>query len=172
MDRRGGGVTSIELLLDDASEALVRAEWEALEGARVSSMAAHRSPSNRPHVTLLARPTPVAHPLAVDSGVLPLPLVLGPPLLLGDGDRRVLARAVVPSGALLALHEAVVGAAGPGDDPRHLLPGRWTPHVTLAKRIRIADLPVALALLGGQIQAEGVALRRWDAATATVSPID
>lgn len=169
MSAGASGVTSIELLLDEAAEALVRAEWEALAAAGMSSLARHEAASNRPHVTLLARSTPVAHPLGIDATALPLPLVLGPPLLLGDGDRRVLARAIVPSAALLALHADVLRAAGPGDDPSHLLPGRWTPHVTLARRIRLVDLPAALALLGPAIEARGVAMRRWDAASATVS---
>jgi hypothetical protein len=169
MSAAASGTTSIELLLDDASEARVRSEWEALAAAGMSSLSRHDAPSNRPHVTLLARQTPVAHPLDIDTSVLPLPLVLGPPLLLGEGDRRVLARAVVATDALLAFHAEVRRAAGEGDDPPHLLPGRWTPHVTLARRIRLVDLPAALGLLGPPVDAQGVAVRRWDAATATVS---
>ncbi len=169
MRARASGMTSIELLLDDASEARVRAEWEALAAAGMSSMAGHVTPSNRPHVTLLARSTPVAHPHVLDASALPFPLVLSTPLLLGDGDRRVLARPVVASAALRALHEDVLRAAGPGDDPPHLLPGRWLPHVTLAKRLRFDDVPTALGLLGPPIEAQGVAVRRWEAATATVS---
>lgn len=115
-------MTSIELLLDHESEVRVRAEWEALAADGMSSLAHHDAPSNRPHVTLLARSTPVPQPLGIDAAALPLPLVLGPPLLLGDGDRRVLARSVVPSAALLALHEHVLRAAGPGDDPRTCCP--------------------------------------------------
>lgn len=164
------GVTSIELLLDDAAEARVRADWDALAAAGMSSMAAHPGASNRPHVTLLARSTPVARPLRVEAAALPLAVVLGAPLLLGDGDRRVLARSLVPSAALLALQAAVLRAAGDDDDGR-FAPGRWTPHVTLARRIRLADLPQALALLGPPIEAQAVALRRWDAATATVSSV-
>lgn len=164
-------ITSIELLLDDVAEARVRAEWDALAAAGMSSMAPHASPSNRPHVTLLARSTRVAHPLRLGAVVLPLPLALGPPLLLGHGDRRVLARSIVPTAALLALQAAVLGAAGEGDEGPHFAPGRWTPHVTLARRIRLVDLPGALDLLGPPIDAQGVALRRWDAVTATVSPV-
>lgn len=160
--------TSLELLLDADAEHAVRRDWEALAAAGLSSLAAHTAPSNRPHVTLLARSTDVAHPLDIGPA-LPLPLVLGPPLLLGAGDRRVLARAVVPTPALLALHAAVLRAAGPGDDPPHVLPGRWMPHVTLARRLRVADLTVALALLGPAIEARAVAVRRWDASTGTVT---
>ncbi|MGM1029029.1 MAG: 2'-5' RNA ligase family protein [Actinomycetota bacterium] len=167
----GSDVTSIELLLDGDAEARVRAEWDALAAAGTSSMAGHTSASNRPHVTLLARSAPVPHPLRIDAPALPLPLVLGPPLLLGDGDRRVLARSILPSVALLALQEAVVRAAGDGDAAPHFAPGRWIPHVTLARRIRLVDLAEALPLLGDPIEARGVALRRWDAATATVAPV-
>lgn len=199
-----GGTTSIELLLDAAAEAQVRAEWDLLAAGGMSSMAGHEAASNRPHVTLLARSAPVRHPLRVASG-LPLPLTLGAPLLFGDGDRRVLARSIVPSAGLLALQRAVLDAVGglvdagiddrlerhderdphghderdphphphPHDEraDRSFAPGRWTPHVTLARRIRLVDLPDALRLLGMPIEAHGVALRRWDAATATVSSI-
>ncbi len=164
-------ITSIELLLDADAEAAVRAEWDALAAAGLSSMAPHASPSNRPHVTLLARRGGVAHPLALPDDALPLPLMLGAPLLFGDGDRRVLVRSVVPSAALLALHAAVRDAAGAGDDVDHMAPGTWTPHVTLARRMRLADLERALPLVGGAIACEGVALRRWDAGTRTVTAL-
>lgn len=171
MSTAPSGITSIELLLDDEAEARVRAEWDALAAAGVSSMAAHTSASNRPHVTLLARSTAVPHPLRVDAAALPLHLVLGPPLLLGEGDRRVLARSIVPSASLLGLQAAVLDAAGEGDEAAHFAPGHWTPHVTLARRIRLVDVPAALGLLGPPIEGRGEALRRWDAATATVSPV-
>ncbi len=162
-------MSSIELLLDDRAEALVRAEWAALAEAGLSSLARHEAASNRPHVTLLAR---AGLPPALPSGriELPLRLVLGPPMLLGTGDRRVLARSVVPSAALLALQASVLDAARPGDD-EHFLPGRWTPHVTLARRLRVVDAPVALALLGDPVDASAVAIRHWDPATATLTTL-
>lgn len=204
-------ITSIELLLDAAAEARIREEWQALANAGMSSMAGHEAASNRPHVTLLAQSTPVLHPLPVGGVVLPLPIVLGAPLLFGDGDRRVLARSIVPSVDLLALQGAVLDAVdAPRDDDRvaddrdgrsqanasarpegdlqghvgdphtrgerterhRFARGRWTPHVTLARRIRLVDLPEALRLLGPPIDAHGIALRRWDAAAATVASID
>lgn len=201
MTHRTSAITSIELLFDEHAEALVRAEWDALAAAGMSSMAGHEASSNRPHVTLLARATPVPHPLRIAGIGLPLPLLLGAPLLFGDGDRRVLARSVVPSAELLALQQAVLSTAAdgcgdeeqpdeeqpdelanhksadalahvPDDERERFAPGRWTPHVTLARRIRVVDLPDALRLLGPPIEAHGVALRRWDAATAIVSSID
>ena len=164
-------ISSVELLLDAGAEAAVRAEWDALAAAGVSSMAPHASPSNRPHVTLLARRGSVPDALELPDDALPLPLVLGAPLLFGDGDRRVLARSVVPSAALLALQEHVRLAAGVGDDVEHMAPGTWTPHVTLARRLRLDDLERALPLVGGGLACEGVALRRWDAGTRTVTAL-
>ncbi|MET4098916.1 hypothetical protein ABIB37_001153 [Agrococcus sp. UYP10] len=161
-------MSSVELLLDDGAEAQVRAEWSALADAGLSSLARHDAASNRPHVTLLARIGLPALPL--EHVELPVPLVLGPPMLLGSSDRRVLARAVLPSPALLALQATVRAAAGPADD-EHFLPGRWLPHVTLARRLRLVDIPTALALLGGRIDASAVAIRHWDPATATLTTL-
>jgi 2'-5' RNA ligase len=164
-------VVSIELLLDEQSEAAVRDEWQALATAGLPSLAAHTAASNRPHITLLVReqlavfdPTALAERPAF--GVR-----LGAPLLFGSGDRRVLARSVVPSAELLALHDDVHRSAGPGDDAAHTAPGAWTPHVTLARRVRLQDLERALALVGGEITGTARALRRWDAATRTVTEL-
>ena len=74
------------------------------------------------------------------------------------------------SSALLALHADVLRAAGAGDDPPHLLPGRWTPHVTLARRVALADVDRAVALATALAQGEAPAgmrvvasaVRRWD----------
>lgn len=178
--------SSIELVLDAASEEAVRREWAALEAAGLSSMGAHRSPSNRPHVTLLAVP---GLPVPRFQPALPIALRLGQPALLpGDGERRVLARPVERTAALEALRAAVVAAlaaqepgatwatdareaAAAGDGSHPTLDRRdacadhaaaWLPHVTLAKRLRASELPRALRLLGGPIEAAAVGLRHWD----------
>jgi len=190
---RGAPVVTVELLLDEATERAVRAEWQALAAAGLSSLAAHTAPSNRPHVTLLVRPE--LGPFAVTERAA-FPVVLGAPLLFGSGDRRVLARSVLPSRELLELHAAVHAAAGPGaprvgsgndapragsggDAPRagsggdapHTAPGEWMPHVTLARRLKVADLERALPLLGGELHGRALSLRRWDAASATVTDL-
>ncbi|MET0782234.1 MAG: 2'-5' RNA ligase family protein [Microbacterium sp.] len=164
-------IVSIELLLDPGSETRVRADWQRLAAAGLSSMGAHTSPSNRPHITLLVRP--FLGTTAFDEAVamLPVELTLGPPVVFRHGDRGVLARQVTPTAGLLALHRIVHRAAGPGPDAAHTAPGEWTPHVTLARRIRIDSLDDALRLLGPEFPATGTALRRWDSASATVSPI-
>jgi hypothetical protein len=72
---------------------------------------------------------------------------------------------------LQALHRAVHDAVPAGDDLPHTVPGGWTPHVTLARRLRLESLPEAIAVIGPPRAGQGVALRRWDAETATVTPV-
>lgn len=164
-------VVSIELLLDDASEAAVRADWERLRAAGHSSLAAHTAPSNRPHVTLLVRPAlaPVAFGEAL--ALLPVALTLAEPLVFRHGDRGVLARRVTPTEELRRLHEAVHAAVPPGVDAPHTAPGDWTPHVTLARRVRLDALDDAVGVLGPVRAGAGVALRRCDSATRIVTAI-
>lgn len=161
---------SVELTFDPSTDARIRAEWDALAAAGLSSLAPHTSPGNAPHLTLLERRSPMPEGLAIDAVALPIPLVLGPPLLLGTGDRRVLARSVLPTSALLALHAAVHEAAD--RDPH--APGRaapWLPHVTLARRLRVVDVATALDLLGEPFEASGTAVRRWDPASASITVV-
>ena len=162
---------SIELLLDPTTEAAVRAEWDALAAHGMSSLAPRTSASNRPHVTLLAR-TDLAE---FDPHVLierpSFTVTLGAPLLFGAGERRVLARSIVPTSELLDTHAVVHAVAGRGDDAPHTAPGRWTPHVTLARRLRVVDVAAALDHVGGEISGRAVGLRLWDPETATVTDI-
>jgi hypothetical protein len=48
-------VQTVELLLDEALEAQVLAQWRALADAGLPSQALHTGPANRPHVTLTAQ---------------------------------------------------------------------------------------------------------------------
>ena len=164
-------VVSIELLLDPESEAHVRADWDRLAAAGFSSLAAHRAPSNRPHVTLLVRPTLQQVDFADAVTRLPVVVTLAAPILFRHGDRAVLARRVAATDELLRLHSAVHAAAPPGQDAPHTVPGNWTPHVTLARRIRMADATDVLHFLGPEHSGKGLALRRWDSASAQVTPI-
>jgi hypothetical protein len=161
---------SVELLFDAETDAALRDEWAALAAAGLPSQARVRSATNRPHVTVA-----VADGLAadVDDGLaaladrLPLDCVIGAPLLFGAG-KYTLARLIVPSVELLALQQAVhqlcLPHMTPGPAP-HSAPGQWTPHVTLARRLRAADVAAACdvtqafgAALCGRLEA----LRRWD----------
>jgi 2'-5' RNA ligase len=171
-------VVSLELLLDPILESHIRAGWQALKSAGLSSLGAHEAPSNRPHITLVVRPSlSSVSPAVLSAAVtLPIPVTLGGTILFGDGDRRVLARSVVPTPALLDLHTSLHAALGDdGDDAPHTRPGEWTPHITLARRLRLESLPHALRLLdevaSPPTDASAVALRRWDSATATVTTL-
>lgn len=155
--------SAIELLLDPETESAVRAEWQALADLGMSSLAAHTAASNRPHITLVARVGLAPVDPSVFADMSAFPITLGAPLFFGTGERRVLARSVVPTAELLELRAAILSAAGPGDDAPHTAPGEWMPHVALARRIRVADLPAALGCLGGEIHGAADVVRHWDA---------
>lgn len=163
--------STIELLLDRATEDAVRAEWDALAALGVSSLGRHTSPSNRPHITVIAGVGLPPCDAGVLDGIPSFPITLGAPLLFGTGDRRVLARSVVPTAELLEFHALVHAAAGPGEDAPHTAPGGWTPHVTLARRLRVTDLAAALEVVGGDIHGHVTCVRHWDPGTATITTV-
>ncbi|WP_371031171.1 2'-5' RNA ligase family protein [Pseudoclavibacter sp. JSM 162008] len=201
-------IVSLELLFDPVTEARIRDEWRVLQELGVSSLGAHTSASNRPHLSLLVRggvaPVDAAglnvgvgvgvgvgagaaaesepdaatvHPPLVSaevrraSGRLPLAVTLGAPLLFRHGDRAVLARTVLPTSGLLELHAEVhvlSGAVSAASDLPHTTPGSWTPHVTLARRLKLTDLDRALSALELEpIEAQATELRLWDAHVGT-----
>jgi 2'-5' RNA ligase len=106
---------------------------------------------------------------------LPLPLTIGDPTLFAAGERRVLVRSVVPSEELQRLHAKLHAIAGVGQDAAHTRPGEWTPHISLARRIRVDAIPQALEILdkGDQTarSAEAASLRRWDAVPGNVTDL-
>ncbi|MGH3473724.1 MAG: 2'-5' RNA ligase family protein [Aeromicrobium sp.] len=160
-------VQSVELLLDARLEATVRHEWEALSEAGVIRPFRRGGKPAVPHITVgvaASIPAQVEDALcAIDHG-FGLDLRLGGLLLLG-GRSSVLVRLVVPSAALLELQATVSEALRkcPGV-PDTMAPGRWTPHVTLARRVGSADLATAVDVLGGRTSAKGfvAGMRRWD----------
>ena len=175
MEQRRAPIVSLELLLDPDTEAQIRAEWQALADAGLSSLAAHTAPSNRPHITLLVRPSlpQLARDQLSELVALPLALTVGDPILFGAGDRRVLVRSVVPTKELLRLHATIHTIAGVGEDAAHTRPGEWTPHISLARRIRVDSIPQALRILDDEgatvASAQATSLRRWDSASASVT---
>lgn len=163
--------SAIELLLDPAAEAAIRAEWDALAARGLSSLEAHASASNRPHITLVARVDLAPPPPDILADIPSFPITLGAPLLFGSGDRRILARSIIPGMELIGLRSLVHDAVGAGADAPHTAPGEWTPHVALARRLRVADLAQALDLVGGEIHAHARSVRHWDPGTAQITTI-
>lgn len=160
---------SIELLLDDHSERLIRTQWQALADAGLPSQLRVTSPTNRPHLTLLAArqiSPAVDDVLGGLAGRLPLGCVVGAPLVFGD-TTMTLARLIVPSAELLEFHAEVYRlslAHLSGDPFAHCAPGHWTAHVTLGRRLADEEVGRALTVLrgSGDLPVRFVGLRRWD----------
>lgn len=165
---------SVELTLDDVSDAAVRQDWLRLSDAGLPSLADHTGATNRPHVTLAAgeRLETEEEALAESMAqVLPLRLEFSGLLLFGGrGGRFVLVRALVVSSELAGLH---------GEASRHLtgavsttLPGRWTPHVTLARRLSPSQVSTALDVVEATSpSATADACRLWDGQVKVVREI-
>jgi 2'-5' RNA ligase len=163
---------SIELLLDDETDAAVRAQWEALKQAGLPSQARHTGATNAPHVTLAIAeqiPGPVEAALNDVADDVPLPIRLGSLLCFGGRTpwQVTLVRLVVPSAGLLSLQgRASAHLEGLRGRGAYFGPGTWTPHVTLARDVPFEHVSVALAVLAEQrdLDGEAVAVRRWDSA--------
>lgn len=158
-------VHSIELVFDPDTEAAIRRIWADLAGAGIPSQA----PASRPHVTLAVAEridADVDELLRPAAQRLPLDCSVGAPVLFGRAN-VVFARVVVPTDELLDLHAEVHRLAGPHLMPAPMsnsLPGRWTAHVTFARRVGGPQLGRALRIAGRPSQIEGrfAGLRRWD----------
>jgi 2'-5' RNA ligase len=167
-------VHSIELVFDPDTEAAIRHIWGALAGAGIPSQA----PASRPHVTLAVaeRIDPeVDEPLSPVAQRLPLRCSVGAPVLFGRAN-VVFARLVVPTSELLALHAEVHRLSNQHLEPGPMfnsLPGQWTAHVTLARRVGGAQLGRALRIAGRPSQIDGrfAGLRRWDGNKKAEHPI-
>ena len=166
---------SIELLLDSRTDTAIRAAWQALADAGLPSQVQVKSATNRPHITLLAaqRISPeVDEVLRGLAPRLPLDCVVGAHVVFG-GPRLTLARLIVPSAELLALHAEVFRLALPhvtGQPFAHCRPGHWTAHASLGRRLTAIEVGAALGLAeeaAPDLAAEVVALRRWDSDART-----
>lgn len=172
-------VHSVELFFDTETESAVRRIWDDLAAVGVRSQAAHRSPSNRPHVTLTVAERmddAVTAALRPVLAQLPLDCRIGAPMLFG-GRTITLVRLVVPSAELLALQADVhrICLAHMPDGPlANAEPGTWTPHVTLARRMAPDLLPRALTVqeVSREIRGRITGLRHWDGNAKVVHPVD
>ena len=160
---------SVELLLDAAADAQIRAQWDWLGDAGLpTARRTEPSPHHAPHLTLWAGDSVSAE---ADTALpdlfraLDLEVVIGSLMLFGP--RRgayVLVRQAPVSAALINLQQQVAELcqAHPhgqfGD-------GRWSPHVTLARRLATDQVGSALAALDGspaELTAAVQQARRWE----------
>ena len=167
-------VHSIELLFDRDTETAIRRIWDDLAAADIPG----RPPAGRPHVTLAVaeRIEPDVDALLLPVAQrLPLECTVGAPLLFGSSN-AVLARVIVPTAELIALHAEVHRLCehylNPGPMPNSL-PGQWTAHVTVARRVGGPQLERAFRLAGqpSEIHAIVAGLRRWDGTERVEHPI-
>jgi hypothetical protein len=167
-------VHSVELIFDPDTEAAVRRIWDDLREADIPS----QTPTARPHATLTVAERIDPEVDALLASLLPrFPLTcrLGAPLFFGDA-KAVLARLLVPTIELLEIHARVhrmcLPHLHPGPMP-NALPGQWTAHVTLARRVVPAQMGLAVRIGGKPRGIEGavVGLRRWDGDSRREYPI-
>ncbi|KAA0084241.1 2'-5' RNA ligase family protein [Mycolicibacterium sp. P9-64] len=154
---------SVELVFDQGTEAAVRRVWAALAEAGLRSQA----PTSRPHVTLTVAESidaAVDASLAALVGRFPFPCRIGAPLVFGR-TTAVLARLVVPSAELMDVQAEVYRRCLPHLHPGpmdNVLPGRWTPHVTMARRVDPDRVGPALRIVGQELVGSAIGLRRWN----------
>jgi hypothetical protein len=158
-------VHSVEMVFDPDTEEVVRHIWDGLREAGIPSQA----PASRPHATLTVaeRIDPeVDALLAPLADRFPFPCRIGAPLLFGR-SQLILTRLVVPTAELLDVHAEVYRLCVPHQAPGPMansLPGQWTCHVTMARRLHGSQLGRALRIAGrpSEIPGQVVGLRRWD----------
>lgn len=156
--------------MDPGAETAVREEWLALHAAGLpTELRLRADASHRPHVTLFAGPS---ISVGTDAGLsrlvsgLALRVEIGALMLFGPHrERFVLVHQVVPTAELLELQAAVAEACG-ADPGGHFGPGRWSPHVSIARRVVAPQLPELLSTLASRSavgsRAEITGCRRWD----------
>jgi hypothetical protein len=150
------------LLLDDRSDAAVRALWRRLENAGLPTMLTHTHGRHVPHVTYASLLTydieAVGEALAGLPVASPLPLYFD---ALGSFRRSRCWLAPATSPRLAAQQAAVVGALVPTGAllHRHYRPGMWTPHLTLAPRLHVHDLPTVATHVYDILPLEATATR-------------
>jgi len=164
------------LLFAPPDERAVRGVWRRVEEVGVPSMASHTHGGHLPHLSyaVLRSFDVVAVRAAVaalgDGGPLTLHLAA-----VASAPRGRVWLVPAPSAELVTRQRQVVDAviATGADLHRHYVPGRWLPHVSLAPRVRLTDLPVvtdvAYAVLPLELRATRAAL--IDSATGERWPL-
>jgi 2'-5' RNA ligase len=150
------------LLFDPETEEVVRRLWRRLEDQGLTTLLTHTHGHHVPHLTyalLLG-----CDRAAVETALSDLPERPPIPMHLEAlgmfrRSRCWLAPAIPPG--LAERQEAVVAAvSGTGAELHlHYRPGSWTPHVTLAPRLHLRDLPTVARTVNDVLPVIGTAPR-------------
>jgi 2'-5' RNA ligase len=139
---------SVCLLPDQAGERAVRRLWTRLEESGVPTLLSHTHGRHLPHLTLASLTSYRLDALRPALTALPAADHLGTRVdALGSFRRSRVWLAPAVTSTLLERQTAVVAAAvrsGAAVHP-HYRPGDWLPHVTLAPRLTLAQLPLVAA---------------------------
>ena len=165
---------TVELLGDDRLDRAVRTAWLRLDQAGFRSLARHRHPTNRPHLTLAsAERFPAGASVAIADALRVLPIQVRLAGLRLFGDRAGVLAWTVDGGDALRDLQAQVWSVLDGEDgnPQHE-PGVWTPHISLARRARPDQAALAAQTVGDHVAGGALSgARSYDSVTRTVIPL-
>ena len=159
---------SVELTLDASAEAALVAQWDRLAAVGVAKpQRSDPEGHHRPHLTLYAAdaiPKPAESELPDIVVGIDLTVRVGAVMIFGPRNGTcILVRQVPASVELLQLQQRVALVCEA--DPRGQFgAGRWSPHVTLARRVLSDDVGKAVSVLGShwELDARIQRCRRWD----------
>ena len=136
---------SVCLLLDDRADRTLRSLWHRLEAVGVPTLLTHTHGHHLPHLTLASLLDYELESVRAALGSLPVQppehVVLD---ALGMFRRSRCWLGLAPTGALVERQRVVVEAvrAVGARVHRSYEPGAWVPHLTLAPRLHLEQLPV------------------------------
>jgi 2'-5' RNA ligase len=167
-------VRTVELLGDDQLDRAVRAGWRQLDEAGLPSLGRHGHPTNRPHLTLVSAddfPPGAAEAVAGVLHALPVRVRLNGLHFFG-GRAGVLAWAVDGGAALRDLQAEVWRALDGADRNPQQEPATWTPHISLAQRLRPDQQALAAQVVSSSVVSGDLSqARSYDSVTRTVVPL-
>lgn len=160
---------ALELVPDEEGQELVRRDWQALHDAGLPSELDHRSPTDAPHITVVAAsdlPDGALDVARVRLGnLLPVGARAAGLLLLG-GEHLTVARAVHLDDDVV---RRVLAVRVQVPDRLHV---GWLPHLRLARGVDRADAQRAVDVLGHEdVVLTLTELRRWDPERGRVTTI-
>jgi 2'-5' RNA ligase len=159
---------SVELTLDTSAEAALVTQWDRLTAAGLAKPKRPEAHGQHlPHITLYAADTILEEAESVLPEIvagLDLKVHIGALMIFGPRKGEcILVRHVAASVELLELQQEVARACQ-ADPAGQFGRGRWSPHVTLARRVSSDHVGKAVGVLGsrGELDATIQRCRRWD----------